>query len=362
MIQKLWSYVPRIPRRLGLISLLLIVGILVACLWPFHTPKNTVLWLDGSPGIAFGRHGLLLSSGPLTMPGRPEAASCTIELMLRRNRSRDGGTILAFYTPADPVQLFLYQWRTGLVVRTKSEGGPPPPGHAFFTADVLAETRPVFITITSGEGGTRVYADGVLRRDAPDFPITNRMLTGNIVAGTGATRNPWTGQIRGLAIYDREFTPAQVLDNYWRWTRNRSWQLKNVAGAAAVYLFDEGKGDIIHNSVPGASHLRIPDRYTSVIRRFLSPPTLDNGDDIVLNIAGFVPLGFFLFAYFATAQRTHRAMVLTIAVCAVLSISVESLQYFLPTRDSDATDVITNVLGGAIGALLYHYGSRHLKR
>jgi VanZ family protein len=83
--------------------------------------------------------------------------------------------------------------------------------------------------------------------------------------------------------------------------------------------------------------------------------SLDDREDILANIVGFLPFGFALCGYLSSFHRarTRMTVVVTTVICGCLSLLIETLQTFLPTRDSSMTDVITNLLGGAIGALLY---------
>jgi len=73
---------------------------------------------------------------------------------------------------------------------------------------------------------------------------------------------------------------------------------------------------------------------------------------VLKNIVGFVPLGFCFYLYLS-ARQDKWAILLTIVVGAIVSLMIEILQAFLPTRDSGMTDVITNTLGTGIGVLLY---------
>jgi hypothetical protein len=42
-----------------------LLGILVAGLWPFHAPKNEVSWLNHGSGLFFGKYGSIVSAGPI---------------------------------------------------------------------------------------------------------------------------------------------------------------------------------------------------------------------------------------------------------------------------------------------------------
>ncbi|HEX4936169.1 MAG TPA: VanZ family protein [Gemmatimonadaceae bacterium] len=70
------------------------------------------------------------------------------------------------------------------------------------------------------------------------------------------------------------------------------------------------------------------------------------GVDVVLNVALFVPLGVAL-ALFGVPWR--RTLLLSLGV----SMLIEGLQFaVIPGRDSSLSDLLTNALGGALGALI----------
>ena len=358
MIRTIWNRIAISPRFLGGISVLLTLGMLTACLWPFHAPKNTASPMAGG-GIAFDRHGVLLSSGSLTVPGDRDNLSCSLELWLEPNPSRSFGTILAFYSPENPRLFTINQWRTGLALRTASKSDPIRAEAApFFAPDVFIPGKPVFITITSGERGTEAYVNGALIKASPVFSIPHKVLLGRFIAGTSASDdNGWPGQLRGLAIYDRTLSAAEVRTHSATWAGTGRPEISDSNALLALYLLEEKTGRSFRSEITGGPDLYLPERYVVPAKSAFSAPSLDNGEDIIANIVGFMPLGFTLCGYLITSRRTRQTLVATIAICGALSLMIESLQVFLPTRDSDLTDVITNLIGSAIGAFIYHWGA-----
>jgi hypothetical protein len=355
IIRRLWNRIALSPRYLGWLSILLLMGMLIACLWPFYRPQNAASWIEGG-GVTFDQHSVLLSSDALIVPGNRESVSCSFELWLVPGFARNMGTILAIYSPKNPRQFVVDQWRTGLAVRAASVGDPLRTGTApSYTHDVLKPGKAVFVTVTSGQPGTQVYIDGILRKTSPHFFITNRMLSGKLVLGTAASADStWLGRLRGLAIYDRTLDPAEIREHYVTWTGSGRPEVSDPEALLALFLFKERS---FRNEVAGGTGLYLPQRYVIPAKSVLSAPSLENPQDIIENIIGFIPLGFTLCGYIVTSRRMRMPVVITILLCGVLSLLIETLQIFLPTRDSDLTDVITNVIGSAIGALAYQWGA-----
>jgi VanZ family protein len=89
------------------------------------------------------------------------------------------------------------------------------------------------------------------------------------------------------------------------------------------------------------------------IRRFFSAPwpryvTLE---DLLVNIVAYVPLGFLLTLGLMRRFGAAPAALLSAMVCAAFSLSMETVQMFMPTRIASNVDVLTNALGGLIGSL-----------
>ena len=336
-----------------------LAGILVAGLWPFHAPRNNVSWVSDGNGLRFGKHGSIVSASPLQTHAKPGVNGCSLEIWLQAKWVE--GMILAFYWPEHRVVPFsIRQFQEGLVFENNSPGNSKEP--AIYVADVFHGPKPAFVTITSSEAGFAVYVDGTLVRRDPNFSVLNRDLTGQLViGGSPSTPYNWSGTVKGLAIYDRELPAAEVSQSFLDWTNSGHPDSAKSEGPVARFLFDEGKGNVVHNEVDPATNLLIPERFFVLHEKFLERPWNEFRakwsylKDIAVNVVGFMPLGFFFYAYFSQVLKFERAASVTIALGFAVSLTIEVLQAFLPTRDSGMTDLITNTLGTALGVLAFKH-------
>jgi hypothetical protein len=343
---------------------IVICCLLVAGLWPFHAPLNRVDWLSDENGLHFGRQGSILSSGDFRDNDNIGDSARSVEIWLRADSPDSGsGTILAFYTPAKSfVPFSVRQNKDSLELLHEFVDQQ----HHLMTErlglmHVFRHARFVLLTITSGARGTTVYADGLPLRASSDFKFSPNDLSGRLVVGnSGVQDDSWFGVVRGLAIYDRGLTSEQVGQHFQEWTRKSHPEITISEAALALYLFNEGSGRVVHNQLDHATVLLIPSRFFLLHHELLVLPweafrrRWSYWKDIFINIAGFVPLGFFLYAYFSLAKRAGAAA-LTIIVGFSISLTIELLQVLLPTRDSGATDIITNTLGTGVGVTLCNY-------
>jgi hypothetical protein len=165
----------------------------------------------------------------------------------------------------------------------------------------------------------------------------------------------------GLAIYDRELSGDEILRHYQSWTSGNQRDLEAGEKMVALYLFDEGSGNVIHNRADSSTDLLIPERFFVLNEPFLTPPWDEfhpgwgYWKDISVNVAGFVPVGFFFYAYFSLMRKAENSAAVTIGLGFALSLTIEILQAFLPTRNSGMTDIFTNTLGTAIGVIAFSH-------
>ncbi len=332
------------------------IGMLAFGLWPFHAPKNEVRWSGRAPGLIFGSYGSIISSGSFVVTPK-SGTSSSLEIWLEPRRIDSGGTILSFYRPESHVTGFrVRQFVDGLELQ---RGGPAgSEGTTAHFDQVFTQQKPILLSISSGEYGTVVYKDGVMIGSSRDLKFSSQDLAGQLIVGnTPGAVNDWSGQLKGLAIYDRELKAAEVGNGLASWITGGPWNSAKNNEVIARYLFAEGKGNTVHNQMNSSTDLIIPERYFVIQEPMLEAPWHDFHSrwsywlDVGINIAGFVPFGLILYAYFYAAGA-RQAGWLALAFGFSLSITIEVLQAFLPTRDSGWNDVITNTIGTALGANL----------
>jgi VanZ like family/Concanavalin A-like lectin/glucanases superfamily len=347
-------------RVLGLLCVVVLIIIFTAGLWPFHAPKNQVSWLSNSNGIHFGGYGVILTPGVSSFAGLKDGISRSVEIWLQPDHSDIGGTILAFYKPGNRIVAFsLHQSIDDLLLQRVTVYGQRLAKSGFYIGHVFRKNNQLFVTITSNSQDTAVYLNGALVRTFPRFGLSSEDLTGQLIVGNHPLADDgWQGQVKGLAVYNRALTEVQVLQHYNAWTTNQNAEIKNES-PNSLYLFNEGSGAIVHNQLNSETDLRIPEHFFVLHAPFLKTPWAEFQaswsyvKDVLINIAGFVPFGFSFCAYFVSVRRMSQAVVATIVLGGVVSLTIEVLQAFLPTRDSGMTDIITNTLGTAVGTALY---------
>ncbi len=79
-------------------------------------------------------------------------------------------------------------------------------------------------------------------------------------------------------------------------------------------------------------------------------PRYWTGFDVVSNLLGYAPLGFFLCLSGLRTGRARHALLWASVACALLSFCMESLQSFLPVRVASNLDLLLNASGAWLGA------------
>jgi VanZ like family/Concanavalin A-like lectin/glucanases superfamily len=366
MAAQIHDSVTRIPtahrkRIIAGFCILIAVGILVCTLWPFDfLPANRVSWLSSPHGLRFENHGVVVSDKRIDSLGAQAVEGpCTLEIWIKPARVNSVFSILDIFEPGNQHRFRLQQYESGLIVVHNAPDANGQPARAKVDVnDALVRGRAAFITITSDTDGTTVYLDGKRKSVYPYFKLSMRDFSGRIALGTSAFHQEmWPGEIYALAIYPEAFTGEEVASSFEDWMKGTETTVKSHL-AVARYSFAENAGKVVRNRIPNGLDLTIPETFHVPEHSFLTAPWREFDAswtyfwDVLRNIAGFMPFGFFICALLYASGRSRHAIFWSALLGAALSLSVEFLQAYIPQRESGITDIITNTTGTALGSLL----------
>lgn len=353
-----------------------IILIYLVGLWPLNFKQiNDVRWLSGENGILLNKEGLenkfsdrgiVYSANIIKWPTEKSSNSYSIEIWLKPLESKDRRleVILSIYDNQKYERIRLERWRHHLIIEARDDkkSGYNKMG----VRDVFLPGQEVFITISIASRTITLYVNGELKKEITDWPIDQNKGNnlGWIVMGAdSAGGSPWWGEIHGLALYSDTLDAIEIINNYICWHSGNIEKLSEYNDLVSLYSFDEGGGDLINDHTANHNDITIPHTYKTLTHKFLTLPDeyfkLDKSflSDVIINLAGFIPLGFLLISFLpkkALLQKWFLILIIVASVSFFVSLSIEYLQIYLPQRSSSAIDLIVNTLGGIIGVVLYY--------
>jgi len=366
--------------KLGVACAVMCAAFLVAGLWPFNfRPENDVHWLKGRNGLYFQDRnssfdragGVALTRGPLILP-QESGRAISIEIWLQPETEPHGGInhILSFYDGQGRAAFFLGQWKSSLIVRKNfAESGRKRHYREIGAKGALRNDEASFLTITSGEKGTTIYLDGQKVKNAPSFFLLSKgeslsdfsVLLGNSSSAEGA----WSGKVFGLAFYSMALDGREAVQDFYQWLQKSGSPHLNRRDAVAAYRFSEGSGRIVRNAFGTANSLFIP-AVLPFRKEMLAPLDFSRHsvEDMIVNVLGFMPFGLLLVLWLRETRpdRPYGTFFCAVLIGILVSLVIEVVQVYLPTRDSSQMDLLCNavgtVAGGAIAGPLGGWAAR----
>lgn len=356
-------------RWFGWLSVVIVAGYFIVGLWPFafHSP-NRVSWLAGRPGLHFEKCGVAYDPGLLPASDSNSAtnpsANFTLEIWAEADIEPNDNVynLLTIHNDRLPAEFVICQWQREFLLRATIQ-------HPFTrrkisevgVCDALLVGKPRFITIRGDDAGTDFFTNGLPAGHYPQFVLRPEALDGQLILGNDSSgKHPWSGSLFGLAIYNRALAATEIAGHHQLWLQGQARQLTNEAGLTALYLFDERGGQRAADSSGNQHHVIIPEIFRALHKEFLIPPWKDisydrpNYSDIAVNILGFIPFGFcfFLHRRFVRPNQPAVNFLFVVLVGALVSLTIEIIQAWLPNRVSSTTDLLTNTFGTLLGAVL----------
>jgi len=352
------------------VALLALVAVLVYLgLTPFSfKPPNRVRWLPAGSGLMFEGRGLIHSAGALSWDGPPLKA-LSIHLLVEpgHDAGRGLGALLSIHDGGSPSPLLIAEWRNWLILRVRQPENEGGRGYWEIGAkDALSAFEQRMVTIVSdSEHGTRIFIDGELRQNSNRSIVRSgtgfggRLVFGSLGDGSAG----WSGTLRGLSLYEGSLGADEVAADVSRVVRQGFAALDRRPEELAFYSFG-GPGRTLvadQSSQSRAGPLIIPSGFAPLARRVFEIPEIADlwkpwfFWDGLRNLLGFIPLGFL--AVLVLIERRDRmpgrkAVGLAILLGSCLSLGIEAIQIFLPLRISSFIDLVVNIFGTGLGAML----------
>ena len=252
-------------------------------------------------------------------------SSLEVQIEARAARDRQCGSARIFSISKNTSlrNLTIAQEGSDLVVLMRTPETSPNGGAAHKVPGVFADTEVHTIFVTLRDGSLRISVDGAEAREDVVPPHTARTWDPRyrvFLGNEGGGQRPWLGEIRRATVRAgedvSEYAPSEDL----------------VVGR---YYLTFGGG-------VSCPPLNSSDRalQESDSRRWQMR-------DRVINVLGFVPLGCLLALLWPTLSVPWLGM-----VCGTLSVLIETGQLFVPGHHPQIVDLLLNIAGGTIGAVL----------
>jgi hypothetical protein len=338
---------------------------------------NNVKWIADQNGISFGKYGMAYTDSSFSSFQSyfefPKNLSLEIALKPEDMNDERFKFLLVLHNGEDSKQFLIGQWHSSIILMNGDDYNSKKGTKKIAVRDALLPQKISFITITSGEEGTKVYLDGQLAATKKDLflKVPNeyakaRLIVGNSIYG----RHSWKGDIYGLAIYGYTLTVKDAEFHFKRWSKERNFSFAKEDAPEVLYLFDEKVGELAYDQAGRDHHLKIPSIMRILKREILVTPwhgvKLNRPflQDIIINILGFIPLGFLLNVLFINMGgivERHNCLI-TVSFCLVISLIIEIAQSWMPSRSSQMLDLMLNTFGALLGVMLYQFYLRFYQK
>lgn len=348
-------YLTFIFTRSKLLTALYVLVIYILTLYPFSfNPANNVKFLpDG--GAHFSKPATMYTdSFPLSLS---QGVKFTLLLHIKADADHQqvNSTLISNSFSSYDQNFFVRQLGSSLQFRVFT--GNPPEQRDIYLKNVVTAGKDIWCAIVHDGEKLYGYINGLkkneIRTGVIDCSTWNRSYP--LVFGSEANGYwNWEGTIYAAAFF-HEAADILALQNPDSLILARQPEL--------LFRFTgNGHGLLRSRGSDSLTALNVPERFVPYRRTFLMESTTQFWKrriffrDVLFNIVLFLPLGF-LISVTLSKKNTHwlRMIVFSFAAGLLLSLSIESLQTFLPERISSISDVLSNSAGAVVGGVVYFF-------
>jgi VanZ family protein len=330
------------------VAMLILISTLAFGLAPRGSfSEDWVFWDQNSKQTRFGKFGLVTGdiSELVDFSERSSSISFNFTLTPELPETNHFTVLLQLYDADDELPFIIGQWKTFFVVVQgtdyKNEGRA-----LRLVADItnyIGQSIHMQITVGALRNSLSVNGNFLSTLESPAYSLTKNMT--NLTIGNSPDgKRGWTGHIQHL-----EMQLQDGLDKSGKTIRN--------------YTFNQNNLPKVHDSADYESHLVAPKpgRFPNPnLLKQIPVKQLFSGDlltDLILNIIGFMPLGFITaLLYWFYIKETYLTVGLvftTLLLGSVVSIFIEYTQIFLPGRSSHLHDLVLNIAGQLTGLVAF---------
>jgi VanZ family protein len=327
---------------------------------------NCVTWITDQAGIHLRKYGIVYTNPIIDKKetGFSESNNFSVEIALKLENpsTNEFNFIAVLHDGNDSSQLLLAQWRSWIVFMNGDDYAHKRKTNRIAVDTALLPKGPLFLTITTGNNVTKLYCNGKFIQENRNLTLTmpngerSRLIVGNSVYGN----HSWEGDVFGLAIYKSTLNSKNIELHFDNWSIDHNFSFAKNDKPLVLYFFDEKEGKLALDHAGGNHHLKIPHRMKILERRILEPEwenleyELNYIQDWFLNFMGFIPLGFSLSATLIRfrGQFYKHVVLKTVFFCFLVSIFIEIVQAWIPSRSSSMSDLILNTCGALTGSII----------
>jgi len=331
--------------------------------WP---AANDARWHPGSRAIRFQNNGIAYVDDLWAVRLNRQPWPLSIEMAVTPASVRKSGfsPILVMHDGADRRQLAIWQYGASLIVMNGDDydNGRRQPRVVGRNAFAPRQTR--YLTVTSGDQGTRLYVDGILADAKGDWKLSIpvegnplRLVLGHSVYG----KHGWRGDMQGLAISGEALSAEVVKRRFDCWAAERTFDFLKQEPSKLLFTFNQKTDAGFVDESGGNQTLEMPTRMTALEKTVLSPAwrhlhwSRAVVGDIAVNLVGFMPLGIVFYGLvqcFSGPIARHKFL-LAVILCLLLSLGIELAQAWIPRRSSSLLDLILNTFGAWLGIVAW---------
>jgi|GEM_PF-135609 len=331
------------------IIILLFVG-----LWPFNFWQANKATLDEQNGLYLAQPGTIYTKAPPKKLSQLEEFTILLSLSSDYYDSNGYGRILTYSNDCDEMNFMIGQWEDAFVFRLNADYKEKPVH--FETEGILKKGKDTWIAIVYDKEHLLLYQDGVKKHEKKvgflrfsTWDDTYPLAIGCEADGTYC----WKGKIYRVSIFNRAFTGEDL--------RSLPLSVKEKLPLISYNFREVSDHRIIKDQGMGVPADLTVHKYFKPYRRMVlnmlrfDPKTFSYYMmDIFINLIGFIPLGFLLSAYLNRKTLfVKNTLIMSFLTGFGVSIIIELLQVFLPSRNSDLIDLTANTFGSVIGAFMF---------